>query len=431
MRDEFYSLSAFDVAIIGGGVIGLSIAREAATRGLRVAVIERGRFGGESSHAAAGMLAPQSEAERDDDFFRLACASRDMYPQFARELQDETNIDIELDTTGTLYLALNEADDAEIRHRHRWQSQANFAVELLTFDAARAREPRISPHTRCALLFPNDGQVENRRLIVALTQACENLGVRLMPHTEVVRLHSSHNQAQRIETTDGEIRAAHYVIASGAWSGRLLQEHLRNDENLRNDVLRNDDSLMELPRLDASIIEPVRGQMLCFEAVPPLVRRVVYSPRGYLVPRRDGRLLAGATTERAGFNKCVTAGGINHITTHALEIAPRLSTLPLVDSWAGLRPRSIDSLPIIGATRQMPNLIFATGHYRNGILLAPLTAHAVTDIITRTRTLDADTTRRLRSFSPARFYNSPFFKTAIEEHGAASHADDTASNALS
>lgn len=393
--------SSFDVCVIGGGAIGLSIALELNRRKLSVCVIERAAsFGGESSHAAAGMLAPQSEADKDDDFFRLACLSRRMYEDFARELYDATKIDIELDSTGTLYLAFTEKDETEILARYNWQRRAGFAVELLSFAEAQKLEPHISHQTRRALLFPRDGQVENRRLITALVAALKiaahrNSRVQLLTDTEVSKFHFDDNDSQitkiltlnKLSKVSSEVHAAHFVLAGGAWSGKLLSESA---------------SFKSLAERMA--IEPVRGQMLCFATASQFaMRHVIYSPRAYLVPRRDGRLLAGATTEQVGFDKAVTANGVQSVLTNALEISQTINHLSLIDSWAGLRPRAADGLPIIGDAPQISNLSLATAHYRNGILLAPLTACAIADKLTGNLTLDSETQRRLASFAPARF----------------------------
>lgn len=384
-----------DVLIIGGGVIGLSIAREVARRRVSVTLVERGRFGGESTHAAAGMLAPQAEAETDDDFFHLACVSREMYAKFALELYDESDIDIELDTTGTLYLALNEMDEMAITRRYVWQRGARLDVELLTPKEACALEPHLASDVCAALLFPRDGQVENRHLTAALIKANERIGVRLLSNTEVTNINFEGGRVAKIETTTGELCAANVVVASGAWSSRFLDQVVLHPQTVSHHGTTAHD--------ETSIIEPVRGQMVCFAAHPAIVRHVVYSPRAYLVPRRDSRLLAGATTEHVGFNNCVTAGGVQSLITGAMEITPRIAGLPFIEAWAGLRPRAIDGLPIIGASPVVKNLFFATGHYRNGILLAPLTAHAVADAITNTTTLNADTQARLAGFSLERF----------------------------
>ncbi|HEX8845981.1 MAG TPA: glycine oxidase ThiO [Pyrinomonadaceae bacterium] len=370
--------SVADVVVVGGGVIGLSVARSLALRGVKhVTLIERGRLGSEASSAAGGMLAPQAEANRADAFFELACASRELYPAFAEALREETGTDIELERTGTLYLAFSDEDEEEIERRHNWQRRAGLAVELLTGDEARLIEPCLAPQVRAALRFPLDVQVENRRLLVALAAAAENHGVRLLSETHVTSIISERGRIEGVETSGGPVRASAVVLACGAWTSFLAATD----------------------KSQATVsIEPVRGQMLCFEMRPRVARHVIYSPRGYIIPRLDGRLLAGSTSERAGFSCRVTAGGVRTILTHALEIAPTIESLPLVDSWAGLRPRTRDDWPVIGASLETQGLFYATGHYRNGILLAPLTGELVAEQITT-----GSMPPLLQSFSPERF----------------------------
>lgn len=379
-----YSNGSADVVIVGGGVIGLAIARGLALRGVRdVCLIERGTLGAEASFAAAGMLLPQVEADAEDDFFTLACRSRDLYPSFAAALREETGVDVELDTTGTLYLAFNEHDQEEIEKRFYWQTRAGLAVELLTAAATRELEPCISESIHGALHFPNDIQVENRRLVSALANSVNKLGVTVLTETNVESLMIERNRITGVQTSRGTIRCKSIVIAAGTWSSFLLRSSVFPDP----------------------AIQPVRGQMICLESKPQLTRHVLYSPRGYLVPRQDGRLLAGSTSENAGFAKRVTAGGINSILRNTLEISPAIAHLPVVDTWAGLRPRPADGLPVLGACGEIEGLFYATGHYRNGILLAPLTAELISEAI-----VAGATSPLLAPFSPDRFSSQPVLR---------------------
>jgi len=365
-----------NVAIIGGGVIGLAVARALALRGVRdVLIIERANLGAEASSAAAGMLAPQAEADSADDFFRLCCQSRDLYPTFALSLNEETGIDIELETSGTLYLAFSEEDERELAERFEWQARAGLEVERLSAESARMIEPCISADVRAALRFPLDTQIENRRLISALAAANEALGVGVLTGVSVESLNIKRNCVAGIETSRGFIACEKVVIAGGAWTTQILNEALPN------------------PR-----IEPVRGQMVSFDATPQIARHVIYSPRGYIVPRRDGRLLAGSTSEHAGFDKRVTAAGVQSIVTSALEISPSIAALPLTSSWAGLRPRAADGLPVLGPCAEIAGVFYATGHYRNGILLTPITGELLASAI-----VDEEISPPLQIFSPDRF----------------------------
>jgi glycine oxidase len=365
-----------EVAIIGGGVIGLAVARALAQRGMRdVLVLERSSLGAEASSAAAGMLAPQAEADCVDDFFRLCCQSRDLYPAFAQSLNEETGINIELETSGTLYLAFTEEDESELERRYKWQARAGLEVEKLSADTAKLLEPSISGSVRAALRFPRDTQVENRRLISALAAANEALGVRVLTGVSVDSLDIQRKGVSGSQTSRGVIACERVVIASGAWTTQILNEALPD------------------PR-----VEPVRGQMVSFDATPQIARHVIYSPRGYVVPRRDGRLLAGSTTEHAGFDKRVTAAGVQSIVTSALEISPSIAALPLTSSWAGLRPRAADGLPVLGPCAEIAGVFYATGHYRNGILLTPVTAELLARAI-----VDEEISPPLEIFSPDRF----------------------------
>ncbi len=363
-----------EVVIAGGGVIGLTIARALAQRGVReVVLIERSALGGEASFAAGGILAPQAEADRADEFFELACRSRDLYAEFAAALREETAIDVELDTTGTLYVALTNGHLEEIEQRYEWQSNAGLAVEKLAPREARELEPCISEALRGALHFPRDIQVENRRLLNALVNSVTNLGVNIVTETNVESLTIERGHVKGVRTSRGTVTCEKVIVAAGTWSSGIDHSHT--------------------PR-----IEPVRGQMICFDAKPQLTRHVIYSPRGYLVPRQDGRLLAGSTSENAGFTKQVTAGGINTILANAHEISPRVSNLPIVDTWAGLRPRAADGLPVLGPCDEIDGLFYATGHYRNGILLAPVTGELIAEAV-----VAGHVSPSLAAFSPNRF----------------------------
>jgi glycine oxidase len=370
--------SIADVVIVGGGVIGLGIARSLARRGITdVTVVERATLGSEASSAAGGMLAPQAEADCADSFFQLACSSRDMYPSFALELFEESGVDIELDRTGTLYVAFSEHDQEEIERRYHWQTEAGHAVELLSGDDARRLEPAISISARAALRFPLDTQVDNRRLVSALAGSVDHYGVQVLDGVTVESILLENDCVQGVETSVGRIAAPIVVLANGAWVSFLLPPNKR------------------LPDVR---IEPVRGQMLCYEASPRIARHVIYSPRGYVIPRLDGRLLAGATTEHTGFEKRVTAEGVNTVTANAIEIVPVIGSLALRESWSGLRPRAADDLPVLGECAEVKGLYFAAGHYRNGILLTPVTGELIADEI-----LSGTAPRMLAAFSPDRF----------------------------
>jgi glycine oxidase len=377
-----------DVAVVGGGVAGLAAARGLARRGLSVAVFEDGRAGS-ASRAAAGMLAPQAEADCPDELFELLCASRDLYHDFAAAVGEESGIPVEIESTGTLYLALDEGDEEEAERRFAWQSRAGLAVERLTAAEARSLEPNIAPGVRLALRFPRDWQVESRRLVIALDAAAEALGVRIIRAVEARGVRVVGGRAAGVVTSEGELEAGAVVFAAGAWNSSL---HKFSDDG--NPHLNDD------PR-----VEPVRGQILCYRQPDPdgsLFRHVVYGPRGYVVPRREGRLLAGSTTEPSVYDSRVTEEGARSIAAHVAEMAPAVAALEVSDSWAGLRPRARDGKPVLGESADVKGLFYATGFYRNGILLAPAAGEIVAGLVTGGAT--GISPRVLEAFSPARFY---------------------------
>ena len=370
--DDKLKFIGHDVVIIGGGIIGLTVARALALRGVRdICLLERGSLGTESSFAAGGMLAPQAEADSRDDLFELLRQSRDLYPQFASSLKDETGIDIELDSTGTLYLAFSEHDQLEIDRRYDWQTRAGLVVEKLSAVEARTFEPCVADNVSGALRFPLDIQVENRRVLSALVNSCAQLGVRTVCGASVESIVQRQGRVKGVQTNHGFVACQAVVVAAGAWTSFL------------NTPVK---------------IEPVRGQMVCLTAAPQLTRHVIYSPRGYIIPRQDGRLLAGSTSENAGFIKEVTVGGITSILENATEISPTISALPITDAWSGLRPKAPDGLPVLGPCDEIVGLFFATGHYRNGILLAPLTGELLARSV-----IDGVTPAIMAPFSPDRF----------------------------
>ena len=232
-----------DALVVGGGVIGLAIARSLARRSVgRIVLVERAQVGCEASHAAGGMLAAQAEADSADAFLELATASRDLYPEFAAALLEETGIDVELERTGTLYVAFNEEDEREIEHRFNWQSRAGLLVERLTVDEARSFEPCINREARGALRFPLDTQVENRRLVAALSAAVAKLGVDVLSGTDVESLVVERGRVCGLKTSRGRINAPVVVIASGAWASHLMASEegtspIQNRARARADAL--------------------------------------------------------------------------------------------------------------------------------------------------------------------------------------------------
>ncbi|MEP7077233.1 MAG: glycine oxidase ThiO, partial [Acidobacteriota bacterium] len=338
-----------DVLIIGAGVIGLSIARELRKRGAgRITVLEKGKAAREASWAAAGMLAPQAETDAIDDFYELCSGSRDLYPEFADQLLEETGVNIEFDRSGTMYLAFTDEDVEEIERRFTCQRCAGLSVESLSATECRGLEPGISKDVRDGLLFANDWQVENRKLLEALIEFSRIGEIEIIEDTAVTDLAIDGYEIRGARTGEGHLFAAgQVVLATGAWT-----------------------SLIKIGELALPVqVKPIRGQMICYQQSEQRFQRVIYSPRGYIVPRAGGRLLAGATVEDVGFDTSNTMRGVDALMANAVEIAPDLADADVSQQWAGLRPIAKDGLPLIGRFANVGNLFLATAHYRNGILL--------------------------------------------------------------
>ena len=349
-----------EVLIIGGGVIGLSVARELHKSGAsNITIVERGNLGQEASFAAAGMLAANAETDKIDDFYNFCAESNRLYPQFAAELFEETGVDIELERSGTLYLAFTEHDSTELRKRFDWQRSAGLMVEHFSSRETLAAEPFISPEVRESLFFQNDWQVENRKLLFALRKYAEINGTQIREEIEIQEILIEGENVIGAASNNEKFLANTTILTTGAWT-----------------------SLIKLGEMSVPVkVKPIRGQMISFHPPEKMFRRVIYSPRGYIVPRADGRILAGATVEDVGFDKSTTEEGTSFLRFVASEIAPFLANSEISDCWAGLRPFAELWLPIIGKVSGFKNLIVATGHYRNGILLAPLTGKKVMEIL--------------------------------------------------
>ncbi len=351
-----------DVAIVGAGIIGCALARELAHGGARVTLLERGRPGSEASAAAAGMLGPRAECEAPGPLLTLGVASLALYGDVARGLCDETGIDPEYEREGVLYVALDADDERLLGARADWQGRAGFPVERLDAHQVRSLEPGLAEDARAGFLFPEDHRVDNVRLTRAYAVAAARLGVELRTGISVRRVLHERGRALGVEAAGGSIAAGAVVNAAGAWSDELA------------------------PRPGHLPVKPVRGQMAMLLMARPPFRHAIYSRGVYLVPRRDGRLLAGSTYEDVGFDKRVTAEAMGGILARTLHLAPILGAATLADTWAGLRPGSADGLPILGGDPEIAGLYYATGHYRNGILLAPATARALAELVLGGRT---------------------------------------------
>lgn len=360
-----------DVAVIGGGAIGLSCAYWLAQSGARVTLFERAQSGREASFAAAGMLAPVCESalhpwncapESRAAMLQLCFASRDAYPNFERQLRSETGLDIELCLRA-----------AEIQD---WREPSILFVastpEDSRLETLREFGLPMEWQGKSAVNLPDDGQVESRKLIDALRVAALAKGVEIRENCTIRRLLMENEVVVGVADEKEEFRAGKVLLCAGAWSGKIGG----------------------LPPEISDCVRPVAGQIVQLRG-EKRVNQVIYCDDCYLVPRRDGRLLVGATVEEIGFNKRVTAGGVAKLLSAACALVPALVDAPLESHWAGLRPTTPDGLPILGQT-SLPNLFVATGHGRNGVLLTPATAQLLAGAILENETID-------EAFSAARF----------------------------
>jgi glycine oxidase len=367
------------VVVIGGGVIGSCIAWRLAREGAAVTVLERARLGKEASWASAGMIAPQAEAQAAGPFFELCLLARDRFEAALEMLREDTDVDPEYDRIGILYLALNDFERSELEQRAQWQTEAGGTVEQLTVSAARQIEPAISSQIVYALHMPLERRIENRRLTLAYVAAAIGKGAVFVEGVTVRGVLVKGRNVAGVRAYDGRVFEADVIVnAGGAWSSEI--------EGIADKVETR----------------PVRGQMVCFETYSGRLRSSVFSPRGYLVPRRDGRILAGSTMEEVGFDKSVTLAGLARITSAALDMVPELGAVTFRDAWAGLRPATRDFLPVLGSSPSVPDFLYATGHFRSGILLSAITGEIVADLI-QARKPPID----VAPFSPNRFADPP------------------------
>lgn len=346
------------MAVVGGGVIGLAVAWRAACRGLRVTVLERSQPGGGASWVAAGMLAPVTEARLTElPLLELGVASAALYPDFVAELEAQTGIQPGYQRYGTLVVA-RDRDEAEALERELEVHRGlGLGVDRLRASEARRLEPALAPAIRMAIEVRNDHAVDPRPLTQALATAATAAGVQVRSRAEVKDVMCQPDRVTGVRLSDGEcIQADHVVIAAGVWTG----------------------GLEGIPAEARIPIHPVKGQLLRLHdpAGPGLVSRVVRTGGGYLVPRGDGRYVLGATMEERGFDTTVTAGAMFELLRDAAEVLPGITELVIDELIAGLRPATPDNLPAIGPGA-LTGLHWAVGHFRNGILLAPITAEII------------------------------------------------------
>lgn len=362
MSDPTYK-DRYDVIVVGGGVIGLSCAWRAAQRGLSVCVLERSSAGAGASGVAAGMLAPVGEAAFGEErLLELNLQAAKEWPRFAAELEGASGLATGFVTGGALHIALDRDEAEELRRRHEFQQRLGLHTEWLSPSRCRKREPGLSPGVAGGVLAADEASVDPRLLLHALMAAVRAAGGQLCEGAEVVAAILDEDRLAGVRLGDGrELAASTVVLAAGAWSGAEW-----------------------LPPPARPSVRPVKGQVIRLRGAPGRLpcEAIVAGERFYAVPRRDGELVIGATVEERGFDTAVSAGGVLELLREAYRALPDLVELELVEMAAGLRPATPDNLPLIGPGA-IEGLVLATGHFRNGLLLAPVTAARVADTLAR------------------------------------------------
>ena len=355
-----------DVLVVGGGVIGLSCAWRLAQQGVRVAVLERGEPACGATRVAAGMLAPVGELTfGEPELLELTLAAARLYPEFVAELEAATGETTGYERLGALHVALDRDEAAQLRRVHDLQRSLELEAEWLPPRRCRDLEPGLTPSFHGGVFAAGEAAVDPRALTQVLTAAIEGEGAEVRTGTEVVDGVFAGERIVGVRTALGdELRAETVVLAGGAWSGAMDW----------------------LPESARPPVRPVKGQVVELRArgEGPPARHILASERVYLVPRADGRLIVGATVEEMGFDTAVTAGGVHELLREAYRLLPDVAEMELVDAVAGLRPGTPNNLPLVGPGA-IEGLVLATGHFRNGILLAPLAAQAVAELVTGDR----------------------------------------------
>jgi glycine oxidase len=368
----------YEAIFVGGGVIGLACAWRAAQRGASVCVLDRDRPAAGATGVAAGMLAPVGEALwGEEKVLELNLESLRRWPGLAKELESEAEEEVEFDSRGALHVALDRDETEELRRRHDLHRRLGFDSEWLTGRASRQREPGLATAVRAGVDVPGEASVDPRRVVAALLGALDRRGVPVHSGAEVVA-GSRTDGLWHLATRDGrEFEAPTLVLTAGCWSGQ--QDWL--------------------PREARPPVRPVKGEILTLggSAEEPVCERIVAGERVYLVPRADGRLVVGATVEERGFDTTLTAGGVHELLREAYRVLPEIAELELTEAGVGLRPGSPDNAPLIGRGA-VDGLLIATGHFRNGVLQAPVTADSIAALLAGDATpLD------LAPFAPDRF----------------------------
>jgi glycine oxidase len=363
----------FDAVIAGGGLIGGAIALELAIAGVRVAIFEQGEPGREASWAGAGILSPAPENPATIPLVPLGKASMALYPDFIARVEGISGEDVGFRAKGALEALFSRDTARELSTHVALHHGLGLKAEAISAEDARELEPALSPELEAGVLRPDEASVDNRALTQAVLEAARKRGVEIFPHREVQGVWREKDRCAGLLLKDDRIAAKWTIIAAGSFSASIAGVGTY------------------------APVRPAKGQMISLRSERVKIERVLWSDKIYLVPRNDGRILAGATVEYVGFDKKVTAGALQKMLTGAIEVAPELANARVEETWAGLRPDSPDHLPILGPA-DIEGLLLATGHFRSGILLTPITARLIREWVTE-QSVSVDWDR----FTPLRF----------------------------
>jgi glycine oxidase ThiO len=357
--------------IIGGGIIGLSIARELNKLGYEITILEKNLLGRGASWAAGGMLAPQAEG-LTGNFLNFAVESREMYKDFVKQLEKETGNEVSYYECGIVCPAFSEKEMENLSKRVDYYKELGLESKILTRQEILDMGIKISSFVIGGAFFPQDKQVDNRKLVISLVKYVKNSNITVKEFTEVKFIEADNGIFQRVITNNGAFEADFCILAAGAWSGEI--------EPIK--------------------VFPVKGQMLSFKTkTKNEISKILYSSRAYIIPRKDSNLVVvGATQENVFFKEGNTVSGIFSLLKGLLETLPSTKDYEITETWYGFRPATPDGLPILGKS-EIKNLYYATGHFRNGILLAPITAKLITQLIHK-----GEESRYLKMFDFSRFY---------------------------
>jgi len=347
-----------DVVIIGGGVVGCATAFFLAKAGLAPLVVERDQLGCEASGEAAGMLAPQSEADIPGPFLELGLAGRRLFPPLAEELKAATGIEIEHRPIGIVVPFFDDRDREVLYARARWQQKSGLVAETLDRREAHAAEPLLSDRVEGAVSFPEEAHVNSRSLVMALAGAAGRHGATFATGRPVIVVTRDGEKVAGVRCPGATISTRTVVLAAGPWSS-LFGEALG----------------LLIP------VSPAKGELLLVRPEGRLPHRIIYSKQAYLIPTPRGEAILGTTTELVGYDKRSTLAGLGTILAGVSVLVPAIGSATLLRAWAGLRPHTPDELPLLGRHPRIEGLILATGHHRNGILLGPLTGRLVQELI--------------------------------------------------